>query len=362
MSDYEEKMRSSGEGSAVGEEETRQLLQSAGRRQAVAAEDLAMIKAAARVEWRAMVEQKEARRPGFRVLLPVALAASLVLVLAVGWWMTVKKAPATLDHVASVELLIGEIRAQGPLEWEREAIPQLAIGDSVPAGAELTTIGELDGQPALMALRLSGGQSVRLDTGTKVRFVSSRRLELERGAVYVDSEATAAGAGAVEVVTAFGTVQEIGTQFEVRVDDGEAATLRLRVREGTVSLLQGDASHSVATGEELTFHHDGSVARGTVERHGSAWKWILAAAPSLDIEGQTLRSYLEWVSRETGWRVRYADPALAESAATIELHGTIEGLAPDESASVVLPGSGLDYRVESGTLLVTRPSNGGDGA
>jgi hypothetical protein len=36
------------------------------------------------------------------------------------------------------------------------------------------------------------------------------------------------------------------------------------------------------------------------------------------------------------------------------LHGTIEGLAPEEAVSVVLPGSGLAYRVEGATLLLER--------
>jgi hypothetical protein len=79
---------------------------------------------------------------------------------------------------------------------------------------------------------------------------------------------------------------------------------------------------------------------------------VLAAAPGLEIEGQTLRSYLDWVARETGWTVSFTDESLERSAATIILYGTIEGLNPEESLSVILPGSGLDYRVENGSLAI----------
>ena len=53
--------------------------------------------------------------------------------------------------------------------------------------------------------------------------------------------------------------------------------------------------------------------------------------------------------------LRYADEALARSARTIRLHGTIEGLRPDESVGMVLQGSGLDHRSEEGVLLIVRP-------
>ncbi|HEX5760947.1 MAG TPA: hypothetical protein VF121_17300, partial [Thermoanaerobaculia bacterium] len=70
--------------------------------------------------------------------------------------------------------------------------------------------------------------------------------------------------------------------------------------------------------------------------------------------GATLAEYLGWLARETGWRVVYEDPSLAALAGTIRLHGTIAGMVPDESASVVLPGSGLAWDLEGGTLRLRR--------
>jgi hypothetical protein len=68
-----------------------------------------------------------------------------------------------------------------------------------------------------------------------------------------------------------------------------------------------------------------------------------------------LGTYLDWVARETGWQVRYADEELEQSARTIRLHGTIDGLQPNESIGMILQGSGLDYRNEEGAILVVRP-------
>ena len=194
---------------------------------------------------------------------------------------------------------------------------------------------------------------MRLDTGTQVRIVSRSRVELERGALYVDSGPSPAEQR-LEVLTPLGLVREVGTQYEVRVDPA-AGSLRVRVREGGVSVERNGELHAAARGDELTLWGDGAVDRAATEPAGPDWLWVLEAAPGLDIEGRTLASFLEWISRETGREVRYADEELARSASTILLHGTIEGLRPDESIEVILQGSGLEHRDENGALLVIRP-------
>jgi ferric-dicitrate binding protein FerR (iron transport regulator) len=266
-----------------------------------------------------------------RRVLPLALAASLILALAVVWWWRKEGPPPAPEVVATIEVLKGEIRLEG---GERAA-----VGQPLLSGTVLGTEGRA-------ALRLSGGESVRLDKGTRVRLAAVNKLELQAGAVYVDSRG-----GSLEIGTDFGKVRDVGTQFEVRLEDG----LRVRVREGVVSLTrEGGVSHSVSEGGELRVRRDGSTSRSIIEPHGPEWSWVLAAAPSMDIDGLKLSEYLDWVSRETALKVRYEDPALASLASTIRLRGSIEGLAPDESLSVILAGSGLGYRIEGGSLLITR--------
>lgn len=328
------------------DEAIRELLESAGRRPAVPAEDLARIEAAARAQWQEVVAAGQRRRRALRRSLPLALAASLILAVAIRWGWRTEKPPAASTPVATVQLLKGEARVEGPPDQEHR---ELAAGDALAAGTVLAT----GGDGSRVALRFLNGESVRLDAGTRVRLVSRTRLDLEAGAVYVDSGE--AGGGSLEVGTPWGRVREVGTQFEVRVEPGDGLALRVRVREGAVSLLRNGGPEAVAAGGELRLHRDGRVSRGAIEPQAKDWAWVLTAAPSLDIEGLTLAEYLAWVSRETAWRLRYEDGELAALAAEIRLHGTIEGMAPDESLSVILPGSGLGYRIEGGTLHIARP-------
>lgn len=337
-----------------GEDQIRRLLESTGRRPAPPTEDLKTIRAAARLSWRQLVsaEQRQRRRLGRSL----ALAATLLVAVGVAWWWVTSRAPSTPEVVATLELLKGEIRAVGRADPGAEAVLELAAGGGLPAGSTLETAPAEGGSPAQAALRLVGGQSLRLDSGTRIQLVSTSRLVLEQGTLYLDSSPAAGQSGSVEVVTDLGVVRDIGTQFEVRLGNGDDPALRVRVREGAVRLNDGSHSYSATSGEELTLHRDGSVARGTVALYGAEWEWVLAAAPGLDIEGLALGSFLDWVSRETGWRIGYADEGLAESAAAIRLHGTIQGLTPTEAVGAVLEGSGLDYRIEDGTLLITRGS------
>ena len=182
-------------------------------------------------------------------------------------------------------------------------------------------------------------QSFRLDEDSRVLQVSPSEIRLERGAVYVDSRM-----GIVVIHTPFGTVREIGTRFEVRLLE---SALRVRVREGAVLA----EAHRVEAGTELILREDGSVARQPTAAWGPEWSWVLKAAPPLQIEGLTLKDFLDRVSRETGWTVRYEDPKAGE----IVLHGNVGDLAPDQALEIVLPGAGLDHEVVDGVLILKAP-------
>ncbi|HSM12829.1 MAG TPA: FecR domain-containing protein, partial [Thermoanaerobaculia bacterium] len=204
------------------------------------------------------------------------------------------------------------------------------------------------------ALRLAGGSSLRIDVGTRVRLVSSRERELESGAVYLDSDGAAASSPPLEVATPLGRVTEIGTRFEVRLDAAERSGLDVRVRDGRVVLAEDSKAHEIARGEALRLGADGETERRSIDPRGAEWDWALAAAPVPEIEGRTLVEFLAWLERETGWAVRFEDAGLAERAAGIRLHGSVEGLAPLEAAEVVLAGAGLEHRLEERTLRIRR--------
>ncbi len=205
-----------------------------------------------------------------------------------------------------------------------------------------------------VAVRLAGGQSMRLDSGSRVRFATSSSVVLERGTVYVDS----AGGDNVEVRTALGIVRDIGTQFEVRLLAADGAeSLRVRVREGSVELEGGEEPHLVVAGEELRLDAGGGIEHVASPVYGRHWDWVTETAPTPNVAGRPLREFLDWAEREGGWTVRFADQATAAVAEKTILHGDVRDLTLTEAATLVLGGSGLGYRVEGGAFIV-EPSDG----
>ena len=82
--------------------------------------------------------------------------------------------------------------------------------------------------------------------------------------------------------------------------------------------------------------------------------WAAEMAPGFAIEGHTLGVYLEYAAAEQGWTLHYADPAVAESAKRITLHGSVEGLTAEDALGVVLATSSLQYNLRSGELYVSK--------
>jgi hypothetical protein len=146
-----------------------------------------------------------------------------------------------------------------------------------------------------------------------------------------------------------GVVEEIGTQFEVRLD-GES--VRLRLREGRAILHADEADHDVRAGTELLIDSGGTVTRREISRHGADWGWVGGVAPLRDLEGRTARAFLNWVARERGWTLAFANEIVARSANEIVLGGTAEQLTLDDALDAVLPTCRMSYHVDDGVLVV----------
>ena len=222
----------------LGDDQLRRLLEAAGPRPAVPPEELAAIKAVAREEWRRSIGGPGGgyRRVAWRKAVPLALAAMLVVALSIGLWWRTLRSPAGSAAIAAVDRVQGMVHAEGVV---------LETGAELAIGAEITTAAG-DPERVWVALRLAGTQSVRLHAGSRLRLVDGSVLDLLEGAVYVDS---ALKGQALQIRTPLGNVREIGTQFEVRLDD-DLAALRVRVREGQVELSRGGELHSAVAGEE----------------------------------------------------------------------------------------------------------------
>lgn len=331
------------------EEEIRQLLGMAGPRPPIPQEDLDAIASAAELAWRRQVRQNVgAPAPrtsrAFAAGLAAGLAAALAVTTGLAWWWWASRG----DHVPPTVAWVEEVAGPVHLETAANGPHILAEGDPIPLGSVLRSGGRA-------SLRLPGGATVRLDVEGRLRLVSAAVLELEHGALYVDTgtgpQSPRSGSG-VEVRTPLGTVRDVGTQFAVRVGDPESTALLVRVREGAVLTEHRGRTYLTEAGQEMVLRRDGTSERREVASSGPGWEWILEASAGFDIEGRSLQDFLDWVSRETGWRITFADTDLAASASRTVLHGSIGELRPDQAPFAVLPGAGLEGKLENGVLVV----------
>ena len=97
-----------------GEKEIDELLKQAGRRPEIPATDFRVIKAAARAEWRQLVESKRNRKRWWGLPTPLPAAAGILLVLALAWWWRAETTRHTVQEVATIELLRGDVRRPSP--------------------------------------------------------------------------------------------------------------------------------------------------------------------------------------------------------------------------------------------------------
>ncbi len=338
MADVKDQPRASGpdsgdRGPDTSGEPLGRLLHFAGRRPAAPARVVAEIKRTTYPAWQAKIRAVARARRRRRTW---SLAAAAVLLIGVGltWWRLAPGSPPAV-RVARVEAAAGA----GAGGWQAGGV---TAGARLDAGSVIET-----GPGGFASLRLAGGTSARLDAGTVVRLDTATTLALDRGAVYLDTESATSGS-VLEVVTPHGVARDIGTQFEVRLfEDG----LKIQVREGDVEVDLDGAVHAAGAGTALTVG-TGGVTRDAVPAHGSAWEWVLRTSPPFELEGRTLGELLHWVSRETGWRVRFADPGLEREIADTVAHGSIGDARADQVPDLVLPGFGLRHRREDGVLWI----------
>ncbi len=336
MNDREHEITLAGDRSSSDDAAVARLLRLAGHRPEVPAFDAAKVKRAARAEWRRAARAERRRSYLLRGGAGLLAAAALVL-LVLNTGVLRPGLPGSRETVATVERVIGPARAvagvpePGALVAEQTVLSGTVV--ETPAGT-------------LAAFRLADGTSIRLDAGTRLRFLSGHQLALERGNLYADS-----GTEQIEIHTALGVARDVGTQFQVRLD-GEKP-LAVLVREGRVILdREAGEPQTVRAGFELAVAGDGSVAQRKIEHYGPLWDWTLDVVPAFAAEAPRVDEVLRWSARENGWQLRYADPALAALAAGETLYGSVAGMNPTEAAKVAVDALGLSHRLEDGVFLV----------
>jgi ferric-dicitrate binding protein FerR (iron transport regulator) len=324
----------------MNDQDLERLLKSAGPRERPPAEVERAVRAALHAQWQAMLREGRAGRKRRGA---IALAASLAIA-AVGAWIAGTQITDTPAAVGTLAAATGDLRERaGWLGGWRS----MANGDVIVAGRTLQT-----GADGRAAIALADGVSLRIDRGTRMAFVDSSRVRLERGALYLDSGSDRTQPGRLLVETPGGSVRHVGTQYELRLLD---AGTQLRVREGRVEFLlpTGRVEHGRG-GEQLVIFGDGRVERGATPRFGSTWTWISDATPALDLEGMSLARFLAWAGRELGRDVDFAGAVTETDVEAVMVHGSTAGLSPTEALQTVLATTRFQATVDGDRILVDR--------
>lgn len=295
---------------------------------------LARMRLAVESEWRAIAVVSP------RVLRwrSTALAASVALLLvgAVVWLQ-----PSTESPVAGWVARVG-----APGLEDRSGLfsrRSLAAGDVLRAGETVKARG-----PALITLASGGTLRVARNSVVDVRGVNE--FEIRYGQIYVDLPPDLQRVATFAVRTSLGVVEHLGTQFEVAtVTDG----VRIRVREGQIRLRAASGSEIAVAGTELLASSAGTVARRPVATQGREWSWVEALAPEYAIENRQLTDFLQWVARETGYRLEIADVRARQTVQRTTLHGSIAGLTPLEALVNVLSTTSLRFELRRDVIRVS---------
>lgn len=313
-----------------------ELIRAAGRRPAPPRAHYEQVLAASRAAWRRKVAARRRRRW-------YALAASLAVAAGVGAMLTQLDFGAPRD-VAQLAVVRGDVAVYSA---RADAWQTLTSNpERLEAGTRLRT-----GAQGGLALSLLAGGSLRLDASTELT-LESRRVVVERGRLYFDSRGRAPSVPIV-VDTAFGTVRNIGTQFELRAT---ADRLRVRVRSGAIELeTAGAAPVRGAAGEEVVLADSGALSRSRIAPDDGDWAWAQALAIAPD-QG-TIMSYLQWIAREMGKGLRFDAESTELSAELVSLSGDPRGLTPLELLRAIAATSDFGYRLtDDGAILISRLS------
>jgi ferric-dicitrate binding protein FerR (iron transport regulator) len=294
----------------------------------------ARIRASVAAEWRETVRPRRRWRPlRWRPLHWSALAASVILALI-------------LLHPFATKPVIGVVAraANGGLASRHRLLPD----ERRPVGAALHT-DELLLARGPVLVELSGGGTLRMASGTRLRAQAPGEVTLEQGEVYVDLPPGLSPASTFVVRTSLGRVEHVGTQFDVSV----SRSLRIRVREGSIRLRRGSQTEMAGAGTELTVSDNGSTAKRSIATHGPEWAWVEGLEPAYAIEGRKLIDFLQWAARETGRRVSFDDDRARELAERTRLHGSISGMRPGDALETVFATTSLRYDLEDDLIKVS---------
>lgn len=310
------------------------LIKLAGAREAIEEERFDRVRMNVHRHWQEVVSGSQVKsRP--RRLKTIAMVASLAVIVGIIFMLSEVMILPEVRPLANIQRVLGEVNIAGEPAINRGVIP---------VGSPITT-----GTQGRLALRLAGGQLLRIDSASQVRLHSPGEISLDRGAIYIDTT-FASLHEPIRVTTSLGTARDIGTRFQVRLT---GMAMIVGVRDGLVELSQASqAVVPVDKGSSVELDAKGRVVTKPLDTNDPKWDWIDKVAPPFDIQGATLEQYLNWYAHERSLELIWADETSEKNAGKTVLTGSIEDSSLDEGLDLVQQIAPFEYQVAADQFRV----------
>ena len=275
------------------------LLKIAGEPPLPDAERKAMHKQALAGIWKNSVRQQRRMR-WQKLLVPVGLAASLVLAVVVFVSNT------TLPTAAPIAEIVYRLGDMGLTGVETRQDGALYAGDLL--------VTQKDGA---LTFSMSDASIVQLDASTELTLQGEGELWLHHGRVFVDSPGLQSS---VVIHTAWGTLRDTGTAFEVSVNE---QMLQVAMRDGVVELTLQDGGQPAVraavengAGDVLTVDTNMALTRSSRPTSAAQWEWVRRGTPAFPQGSHSLNDVLIWAARQSGRQLAYVSPIVEMQAQT----------------------------------------------
>lgn len=250
--------------------------------------------------------------------------------------------------IYSPTVLVANISGNAELEIPGKKSDEMHIGQRLYPGSTLTT------GPAGFAAIEYGVYDIRLNSRSKLS-LHADGIILVAGEIYVSDEGSSAQGNKLKVITPYGDIEDIGTQFTVKME-GDRVTST--VRRGTVVVIlpskeyRAEAESGIA--RQIVFDEQQHVQFSDRSPAGPEWEWIYHSSGGYVLEGKSVFEFLQWSAMESGIQVDYASEGAQIYARLTTLHGDIEGMSPNQAIEPVLASTHLRVeKVSTSGLKIT---------
>jgi ferric-dicitrate binding protein FerR (iron transport regulator) len=265
-----------------------------------------------------------------RWLLPAGVAATAIFAML----MVLPPEPPAVQVAGTISRVIGS----GQLSSEHPEGSTVTVGEIIATESD-------EG----VSLLLARSESLRIDENTQVRVDAVDQFTLISGRVYADTGQFVYRDGGLKINTDFGLVTDVGTQFSVATTD---RVLDVAVREGRVDVRNESHSYAARMGQRLTVSQGQAPELIELEPHDVYWNWIVDLTPVFDMTNKSLLDFLRWAARETGRELQFESDESRMFAMRTDVHGSVDGLTPDEALQAILATTTVRYRIEDDRIVI----------